>query len=119
MGQINSYNPSIDQTVQIFDRFYGYQQSVSSQEYDAVRSYFQSVFGTKSQAENFTVALFRVANLSNQPIMNLLQSMKGLNGAQVTYNLTYYLNAIQSPTTLLGIKVPVTPNYYVAHNVRQ
>jgi len=119
MGNINYNNPNIDLTVQIFDRFYSYQQAVSAQEYDAVYSYLLSVFGTKAQAGNFTVALFRVAALSGQPIMNLLQSLQGLNGAQVTYNLTYYLNAIQSPTTLLGIKVPVAPNYYVAHNIKQ
>ena len=119
MSNINSFNPTIDKTVHIFDRFYGYQQSVSAQEYDAVYSYFLSVFNTKEQAGNFSVALFRIASLSKQPIMNLLQSFQGLNGAQVTYNLTYYLNAIQSPTTLLGIKVPVAPNYYVAHNIKQ
>ena len=119
MGNINSYNPSIDQTVQIFDRFYGYQQAVSAQEFDSVHSYFLSTFNNKEQAGNFTVSLFRVAALSGQPIMNLLQSLQGLNGAQITYNLTYYLNAIQSPTTQLGIKIPVAPNYYVAHNIRQ
>jgi len=119
MGTVNALNPSIDRTVQIFDRFYSYQQNVSAIEYDVVHSYFRSVFATKEQAGNFTVTLFRIASLSNIPVMTLLQSMKGLSKPQITLNFAYYLNTIQSPSTMMGIQTPVTPNYYVARNVKQ
>jgi pyruvate/2-oxoacid:ferredoxin oxidoreductase alpha subunit len=119
MATVNALNPSIDRTVQIFDRFYSYQQSVSAVEYDVVYSYFRSVFSTKQQAGNFTVTLFRIANLSNTPVMTLLQSMKGLSKPQITLNFAYYLNTVQSPSTMMGIQVPITPNYYAARNVKQ
>jgi len=119
MGTVNAINPSIDRTVQIFDRFYNYRQSVNAIEYDVVYSYFQSVFDTKAQAGNFTVTLFRISNLSNIPVMTLLQSMKGLSKPQITLNFAYYLNTIQSPSTMMGVQVPITPNYYVARNVKQ
>jgi hypothetical protein len=65
MSTVNTLNPTIDATVQIFDRFYNYQQNVSATEYDVVHSYFLSVFATAAQAGNFTVTLFRIASLSN------------------------------------------------------
>ena len=118
MGSVNVVNNKTDQTVQIFDRFYSYQQSVAADEYDAVLSYFKSVFGTVEAAGNFTVAIFRVAQLSNIPVMNVLQQFYGKSKPEITVTMAYYLNSIRSSSTLLGIYVPTQPNYYVAHNVR-
>ena len=119
MSTINTVNPKTDKTVQIFDKFYAYNQYVPSQEYDAVNSYLRSVFNTKEQAATFTSTMFRMAAASNIPVMTLLQQIQGLSAPQVTLTFAYYLNAFQSPSTKLGIQVPVTPNYYVAHNIKQ
>ena len=118
MGSVNVANPNTDLTVQIFDRFYEYQQSVDAVEYDAVLSYFKSIFDNKNAAENFTVAVFRIAFLSKIPVMNLLQQFQGQTAPAITVTLAYYLNSIRSSSTLLGINVPVQPNYYVARNIR-
>ena len=119
MSTVNAINPKIDRTVQIFDRFYKYNQSVSGQEYDAVHSYFLSVFNTAPQADNFTTTLFRISSSTNIPVMNLLQSVQGLSAPQVTLTFAYYLNTFQSPATMLGVQVPTMPNYYVGHNIKQ
>lgn len=118
MGSVNSYNPRVDQTVQIYDRFYEYEATVPSLEYDAVYSYLRSVFGTADAAGNFTVTLFRVAEQSEIPVMTLLQQLEGLGVPELTLTLAYYLNGLRSSSTLLGLNTPVTPNYYVAHNIR-
>jgi pyruvate/2-oxoacid:ferredoxin oxidoreductase alpha subunit len=118
MGSVNSYNPQVDLTVQIFDRFYEYEATVSSLEYDAVYSYFRSVFGTADAAGNFTVTLFRIAEQSDIPVMDLLEQIEGTNQADLNLTLAYYLNNIRSPATLLGINATTTPNYYAARNVR-
>jgi hypothetical protein len=118
MASVNAYNSRIDQTVQIFDRFYGYQQHVPVDQYDAVLSYFKSVFGTLEAAGNFTVSVFRVSNVTKIPVMNLLQQFQGQSAPQITLTLAYYLNGIRSRSTLLGLNVPTQPNYYVAHNIR-
>jgi hypothetical protein len=117
-GSINSYNPNIDQTVQIFDQFYNYAANVSSVEYDAVYSYFRSVFGTAEAAGNFSVTLFRISEQSHTPIMTLLQEIQGLSSPELTLTLAYYLNGLRSSSTLLGLNAAVTPNYYVARNIR-
>jgi hypothetical protein len=119
MSTINEVNPKIDQTVQIFDQFYEYSANVPAMEYDIVLSYFRSVFTTTLAAENFTTALFRVAEESDTPVLTLLQSMEGQNSVQLTISMAYYLNSIRSPATLLGVLQPTTPNFYTARNVRQ
>jgi hypothetical protein len=119
MANINNFNPKKDLTVQIFDNFYDYQQAVSGPEYDAVYSYLLSVFGNATQAGNFTVTMFRMAAASNIPVMELLQSLQGLSKPQITVTFAFYLNTFQSPATKLGVIQPTSPNYYVAHNIKQ
>jgi hypothetical protein len=119
MSTLNEVNPKIDQTVQIFDQFYNYSANVPAMEYDIVLSYFRSVFTTTLAAENFTTALFRVAEESDTSVLTLLQSMEGQNSVQLTISMAYYLNSIRSPATLLGVLQPTTPNFYTARNVRQ
>jgi hypothetical protein len=118
MGSVNTSNPRIDGTVKIFDEFYAFSTSVPAQEYDAVYSYFRSVFGTADAAGNFTVTLFRVADESSIPVMTLLQQLQGQSTPELTLTLAYYLNGMRSSSTLLGLNSPTTPNFYAARNVR-
>jgi hypothetical protein len=118
VGTVNYSDPKTDLSVKIFDRFYGYEINVPVDAYDAVLSYFQSVFGTGEAAGNFTVTLFRVAGLSNVPVLTLLQQIQGQTGLDLTASLSYYINATRSNSTLLGINVATQPNFYVAHNIR-
>lgn len=119
MSTINSINTNIDQTVRIYDSFYNYSENVPSQEYDIVLSYFKSVFNTTEQAQNFTVAVFRVAQESGVDALTILSQIQGQTGPQLTASLCYYLNSVRSNSTLLGVLQPAAPNYWTARNVRQ
>ena len=118
MASVNAINNKTDLTVQIFDRFYGYQQHVPVDEYDAVRSYFGSVFKSAEAAGNFAVSVFRISHATNVPAMTLLQQFQGQSAPEITLTLAYYLNGIRSRSTLLGLNVPAQSNYYVARNIR-
>jgi pyruvate/2-oxoacid:ferredoxin oxidoreductase alpha subunit len=118
MASVNAINNKIDTTVQIFDRFYGYEQHVPVDAYDAVLSYFKSVFKSREAAGNFTVSVFRISKETNIPVMNLLQQFQGQSAPEITLTLAYYLNGIRSRSTLLGLNVPTQPNLYVARNIR-
>ena len=118
MGTVNYVNPKTDQTVRVFDDFYSYAANVPQLEYDAVYSYLSSVFGTAEAAGNFTVTMFRMSQEADIPVMTLLEQIQGKSQPELTLTLAYYLNTLRSPTTLLGINVPVQPNYYVARNIR-
>jgi hypothetical protein len=118
VGTVNYVNPATDQTVRIFDEFYTYAANVPQLEYDAVYSYFASVFGTKEAAGNFTVTLFRISQTSDIPVMTLLEEIQGQAQPELTLTLAYYLNGQRSKTTLLGLNQATQPNFYVARNVR-
>jgi hypothetical protein len=124
MSSINYTNYNIDQTVRVFDSFYEYDVDVPAAEYDIVNSYFKSVMASKQAADNFTVSLFQVAENTGVPALTLLQSFQDSGGnvgntMNLDVNMAYYLNSIRNRATLLGIGVPVTPNFYAARNVVQ
>jgi hypothetical protein len=118
MASVNAINNKTDLTVQIFDRFYGYEQHVPVDQYDAVVSYFKSVFKSAEAAGNFAVSLFRISHATNVPVMTLLQQLYGQAAPQITMTMAYYLNGVRSKSTLLGMNVATQPNYYVARNIR-
>lgn len=118
MSTVNYPNPKTDTTVRLYDEFYNYSVDVPVQEYEVVYAFFNSKFGTREAAGNFTLVLFRMSEESGVPVMALLQEMQGQDAVQLTLTLAYYLNGTRSKSTLLGINTTITPNYYVARNVR-
>jgi len=124
MASINYTNYNTDQTVRVFDRFYDYDVDIPVGDYDVVNSYFKTVMGTKQAADNFTVSLFRVSQETNIPALTLLQSFQASGGGvgnsmNLNLNMAYFLNSIRNRATLLGVGVPVAPNFYAARNVVQ
>ena len=118
MATVNYSNPRTDQSVKIFDQFYAYETVVPADEYDTVNSYFKSVFKTTEAAGNFTITLFRMAQQSDIPVMNLLQQIQGQTLPELTLTLAYYLNGVRSSSTLLGVNTPTQSNFYIARNIR-
>jgi hypothetical protein len=114
---VNALNTNVDLSVRIFDTFYDYETFVNAEEYDVVYSYMRSVFTTDQAAGNFTVSLFRIAQETRTPVLDILQNIQGQDSIQLTLTLAYYLNNLRSNSTLLGYGVTVTPNYYTARNV--
>jgi hypothetical protein len=119
MASINYENTNLDQTVRVFDAFYEYDVNVPAAEYDVVNSYFKSVMTTRLAADNFTMSLFKVSEDTKIPALTLLQAFDGVSGMNLNVTLAYYLNTIRNRATLLGVGVPVTPNFYAARNVVQ
>ena len=117
MSTVNYTNPNTDLTVRVFDSFYDYDVNIPANEYDVVHSYFLTQMTSRQAAGNFTVSLFRVAESTGIPALTLLQEMQGNNGVNIDVNMAYYLNQIRSRATLLGVGVPVVPNFYQARNV--
>jgi hypothetical protein len=117
-NSVNVLNTNVDQTVRIFDSFYGYEANVPQMEYDAIYSYFRSVFATAQQAGNFTIVVFRIAQESDIPAMTLFEELRGKGLPELNLTLAYYINTLRSSTTLLGITAKLTPNFYVARNIR-
>jgi hypothetical protein len=120
MSSINYTNFNLDQTVRVFDSFYEYELNIPANEYDIVHSFFLKEMTDKTAAGNFTVSLFRVAQDTNISPLELLKVFQ-TGGAEMdlNINMAYYLNSIRSRATLLGVGIPVAPNFYAARNVIQ
>ena len=119
MSTVNYTNPNVDLTVRVFDNFYAYDTNVPAAEYDIVYSYFLSTMSTRQAAGNFTVSLFRVAEETGIPALDLLEQFRGENGVNLNVQLAYFLNNIRNKATLLGVGVPVQSNRYAARLVVQ
>ena len=117
MSTVNAINPRVDLTVRIFDDFDNVVLEVDANEYDVVNSYFESIFVDKEDAANLTNTFFRISQETGVSVQILLNQVAGQTSMQVTSTMAYYLNGLRSPSTLLGVSNPVTPNYYTARNV--
>ena len=117
MGSVNQLNPKLDITVRVYDEWNSFAIEVDANEYDVVNSYFESVFENKQIARNFTTTLFRIANETGISALSILDQIAGQSQIEMTATLSYYLNGLQSPTTLLGVNAAVTPNFWTARNV--
>ena len=120
MSTVNYANSKTDQTVRVFDQFYGFEINVEANEYDAVYSYFRKIYTDATAAGNFTVTLFRIANEQNIDVLTLLRQIQlSQTTAELDRTIAYYLNNMRSNSTLVGVSEPTQPNYYAARNVRQ
>ena len=119
MSQIIDNRTKLDQTVRIFDSFYAFNAIVNAVEYDIVYSYFVSVCATKNIAANFTAVLFRIAQETQIPILELLDQIKGKKKMEMNQILAYYLNSFKRKTSLYGIAIIPKSNQPVARNIVQ
>ena len=87
--------------------------------YDIVYSYFVSVCATKNIAANFTAVLFRIAQETQIPILELLDQIKGTKKMEMNQILAYYLNSFKSKTSLYGIAIIPKSNQPVSRNIVQ
>jgi hypothetical protein len=119
MARIIDTRSSIDQTVKIFDEFYGFDLIVGASEYDIVFSYFKRMCDTTQIAGNFTVYLFRIAQETQLPVLELLDYIQGKTQLETNTVIAYYLNSFKSKTSIYGFGTVPQPNEAVARNIVQ
>jgi len=86
-------------------------------EYDTVLSTFRKIMKDEDAAKNFTEALYQVARETGTLVLTLLDTLDVTNEMSLNTSMAYYLNAINSPSTLYGVQNPIRPNYYAGRNV--
>jgi hypothetical protein len=118
MATVNAINPRVDLTVRVFDDFYGVDLQVPAGEYDVVNSYLKKVFKSQAAADDFTTQIFRIAQETKVPALTVLSQMQNQDEIRLTATISYLLNGLRSPSTLLGINAVTTPNVWAARNVR-
>jgi hypothetical protein len=117
MAQIIDSRSQLDQTVKIFDEFYGFNLIINSSEYDVVSSYFKGICDTAQIAGNFTVYLFRISQETQIPVLELLSYIQGKTQLETNTVIAYYLNSFKSKTAIYGFGTVPQPNESVARNI--
>lgn len=117
MPSVNNVNPKIDLSARTFNDFNRPSSNVDSDQYAVVNSFFRSVSQSTLDADNLTATLFLISQETRTPVLTLLKQIEGQNSLQITATMAAYLNAVRSPSTLIGINSPVVPNFYAARNV--
>ena len=106
-----------DSDTRQFDQAYDNTVPISAAEYDIVRSYFKSVSDSDAIANNFTIFLFRIADMTGYYVLTLLDEIKGKSGLEMNAIMAYYLNSIKSKATLYGVSSSPQPNQAIQRNI--
>lgn len=114
---IDAPNSSLDVTTRIFDSFYNLELTVDANQYEIINSYFASVCSSPNAAKNFTAMIFRIASVTGENPMVLLEYMQGTSKVEASALMIYYLNSIKSKTALYGVGAQPAPNLSVQRNV--
>ena len=86
-------------------------------EYDHVLSVFKKIMKDELAAAKFTQALYKIAQFTEIYVLDLLESLDVADEMTISASMAFYLNSINSPTTLYGIQNPIKPNYYAGRQV--
>ncbi len=108
---------NLDTTVRVFDQFYNFDLVVNADQYEIVYSYFYDLNKSKNIAKNFTTILFRIASVTGEDVLKLLEYLTGSSNVEVQGIMIYYLNSLKSKTTLYGINVEPAPSQPVQRNI--
>lgn len=108
---------SQDSDTRQFEQAYDNTVPIGAAEYDVVRSYFKSVSDSDAIANNFTIFLFRIADMTGYSVLSLLDEIKGKSGLEMNAIMAYYLNSIKSKATLYGVSSSPQPNQAIQRNI--
>lgn len=109
-----------DPTVRVFNNFYNLDLLVGADQYEVVRSFFRARTNSEETADTYTETLFRVSNITDTPVLELLQGMENQDSMQIQLSLAYYLNTLSNTKSVLfGSSSIMTPNPKVQRNIIQ
>jgi hypothetical protein len=117
MASVNSINTQVDLSARIFNTFNAPAVNIDSNEYAVVNSFFKSVSRSTFDADNLSATFFLISQATGIPVLTLLEQIDGRNELQITATMASYLNSVRSPSTLIGIKTTLVPNFYAARNI--
>ena len=116
---IDAPRSQLDNTVRLFDQFYNFDLVIDASQYDIVYSFYYKITQDTAIANNFTGILFRIANITGQNPLSLLDQLRKTDALNASAILIYYLNSLKSKTTMYGIANLPIPNELVQRNVVQ
>jgi hypothetical protein len=110
---------SSEEVRSFFDRYFQHQITFPSNQIDAVIGYFVKRGFQEQAAKSTAIVLLNQARVDNVSVFKLLDTLKGLNDAQLSQVVTEILNIYRERSSMLGFKVIKTDETTESRNIRQ
>ena len=111
-------NRSNDRTVnQFFNTYFSKKLEFATNEVIAVRGFFERKGFSKTAAEAITIVLLQQAKIDGVKVFELIDTMKGFDGNQLSELVTEILNHNRLNTSVLGIKKENTQSTIENRNI--
>lgn len=115
----SSQTDSSDEVKSFFDKYFTHQITFPSNQIDAVLGFFLKNGFDEQAAKSTAIVLLNQARIDNVNPMQLIDTLKTLNGAQLSRVVTEILNLYREKTSSLGFKNLSTESTYESRNIAQ
>jgi hypothetical protein len=110
---------SADEVKTFFNKYFTHQVSFPSNQIDAVLGFFLKNGFDEQAAKSTAIVLLNQARIDNVNPMQLIDTLKGLNGAQLSQVVTEIINLYREKTSFLGYKTLTSEVTYESRNIAQ
>lgn len=114
-----SINNTQDTTAAVFNTFYEPvgQYAVEPGLYDEAVAYFVQQSRSPVEARRLADLMFRVAEASAVPAVQIFEDVRARRSSDIDNTLNFYINQVNSRTTLQGLSTNIQSNFFVARTV--
>lgn len=110
---------SSDEVKSFFDKYFTHQISFPSNQIDAVLGFFLKAGFEEQAAKSTSIVLLNQARIDGVNPLQLIDTLKTLNGAQLSSVVTEILNAYREKTSSLGYKILEIEETFESRNIVQ
>ncbi len=110
---------SADEVKTFFNKYFTHQVSFPSNQIDAVLGFFLKNGFDEQAAKSTSIVLLNQARIDNVNPMQLIDTLKSLNGAQLSQVVTEIINLYREKTSFLGYKTLTSESTYESRNIAQ
>jgi hypothetical protein len=114
-----SSTDSSDDVKTFFNKYFTHQISFPSNQIDAVLGFFLKNGFEEQAAKSTAIVLLNQARIDNVNPMQLIDTLKSLNGAQLSQVVTEIINLYREKTSFLGYKTLNVEETYESRNIAQ
>lgn len=121
MTNLPSTDTNIDSSTEVrnfFDRYFTQQLTFPASQIDAVIGFFLKRGFDEQSAKSTAIVLLNQSKIDQVNVFQLLDTLKGLNDAQLSSIITEVLNANREKTSLLGFKILTVEETVESRNIR-
>ena len=108
-----------DEVRSFFDKYFTHQITFPSNQIDAVLGFFLKNGFDEQAAKSTSIVLLNQARIDNVNPMQLVDTLKTLNGAQLSQVVTEILNLYREKTSSLGFKILTIETTFESRNILQ